>query len=131
MHSFFDGNCNVSGTNVSGGSGGTYATTSVTGTYAQNSDNTFTITLNFAGQSTPQTYMVGVSESGNKARGLESDGTLEATIDLQSQLTTLTSGYNTASLNGAYAASCFGGSAADLNYVTFDGAGQPRGHGCL
>jgi len=42
----------------------------------------------------------------------------EATIDLQSQLTTLVSGYGTASLAGTYAASCFGGTAADLNYVT-------------
>jgi hypothetical protein len=67
---FLDGNCNVTGDNVTGGSGGQYGTAAVTGTYGQNSDGTFTITLNPAGQST-QTYMVGVSESGNKARGLE------------------------------------------------------------
>ena len=127
---YFDGNCNVSGNNVTGGSGGQYLTTSLTGTYGQNSDGTFTITLNFAGQSTPQTYMVGISESGNKARGLESDGSVQATIDLQSQLTTLSSGYATSSLDGTYAASCFGssnGSMADLNYVTFDGNGNLLG----
>src|SRR5580692_4700857 len=119
---YFDGNCNVSGNNITGGAG-QYATTSITGTYGQNSDGTFTITLNPAGQST-QTYMVGVSESGKKARGLESDNTVMATIDIQSQLTTLTSGYSSASLNGTYAASCYGGYQADLNYLTFDGQGN-------
>jgi len=123
---FFDGNCNVTGNNVTGGSGGQYGTAAVTGTYGQNSDGTFTITLNPAGQST-QTYMVGVSESGNKARGLESDDTLGATIDIQSQLTTLTSGYSAASLTGSYAASCYGGTEADMNYLTFDGQGNVSG----
>ena len=47
---FFDGNCDLSGSNISGGSNGQYTTTSVTGTYTQNSDGTFTMTLNFAGQ---------------------------------------------------------------------------------
>ena len=123
---YFDGNCNVSGNNLTGGSGGQYVTTSVTGTYGQNSDGTFNITLNPAGQST-QTYLVGVSESGNKARGLESDNTIGAVIDLQSQLTTLTSGYTTASLNGSYAASCTGNSEADFNYLTFDAQGNLTG----
>jgi hypothetical protein len=118
----FDGNCNVSGNNITGGIG-QYATSVVAGTYGQNLDGTFSITLNFAGQPT-QTYMVGVSESGNKARGLESDSTVMATVDLQSQLTTLTSGYSTASLNGAYVASCYGGYVADLNDLTFDGQGN-------
>ncbi len=128
---YFDGNCNVSGNNVTGSSGGQYVTAAVTGTYGQNSDGTFTITLNFPGPSTPgastQTYMVGVSESGNKARGLESDGTVMATVDVQSQLTSLTSGYSAASLNGTYAASCYGGSEADLNYLSFDGQGNVSG----
>jgi hypothetical protein len=124
---YFDGNCNLSGSNISGGSGGQYSTTSVTGTYGQNSDGTINLTMNFAGQTTAQTYLVGVSESGIKARGLESDGTVEATIDLQSQLTTLPSGYTTASLSGTYAASCISGGAADLNNVTFDGQGNLTG----
>ena len=46
---YFDGNCNVTGDNITGGSGGQYVTTSVAGTYGQNSDGTFTITLNYAG----------------------------------------------------------------------------------
>ena len=124
---YFDGNCNVSGNHVTGGSGGQYSSTSVSGTYVQNSDGTFTITLNYPGQSTPQTYMVGVSESGNKARGLESDGTVMATIDLQSQLTTLTSGYGAPSLSGTYAASCYGSGYSELDYVTFDGKGNISG----
>ncbi|MFZ0686674.1 MAG: chitobiase/beta-hexosaminidase C-terminal domain-containing protein [Terriglobales bacterium] len=124
---YFDGNCNISGSNITGGLGGQYGTTSVTGTYGQNSDGTYGITLNLAGQSTAQTYTIGVSESGNKARGLESDGTVEATIDLQSQLTSLTSGYSQTSLAATYAASCFGGSSAHLNYVTFDGKGDVSG----
>ena len=124
---YFDGNCNVSGSNITGGSAGQYTTTSVTGAYGQNSDGTVNLTLNFAGQTTAQTYLVGVSESGIKARGLESDGTFEAVIDLQSQLTTLPSGYNTASLSGTYSAFCGNGSAADLNYVTFDGKGNLTG----
>jgi len=86
-------------------------------------DGTFDVTMNLAGQCAAQTYVI-ASGIGNKARGLESDGTVEATIDLQSQLTTLVSGYGTASLAGTYAASCFGGTAADLNYVTFDGKGN-------
>jgi hypothetical protein len=124
---YFDGNCNLSGSNITGGVSGQYATTSVTGTYGENADGSFGIIMNLAGQTTPQTYTIGVSESGNKARGLESDNTVSATIDLQSQLTTLTSGYNTASLAGTYAASCFNGSVAHLNYVTFDGKGDVSG----
>ena len=119
----FDGNCNVSGSNITGTLGGSYVTTSVSGTYGQNSDSTVNITLNFAGQSAAQTYIVGVSESGNKARGVESDGTVGATIDLTSQLTTLTGGYTASSLNGTYAVSCLSDGAADLNYVTFNGSG--------
>ena len=124
---YFDGNCNVSGSNISGGSAGQYTTTSVTGTYGQNTDGTVNLTLNFAGQTAAQTYLIGISESGIKARGLESDGTTEAVIDLQSQLTTLPSGYNTASLSGTYSAYCGNGSSSDLNYVTFDGKGNLTG----
>ena len=121
----FDGNCNITANNVSGGAGTQYVTTSATGTYGQNSDGTFTITLTPSGQ-TAQTYIVGVSESGTKARGIEYDNTASATIDLQSQLTSLTNGYSTASLAGAYAVACTG-TGVDLNYVTFDGKGNISG----
>ncbi len=124
----FDGNCNVSGGTVTGGdANGQYFTAAVTGTYVQNSDGTYNLNLNLAGQPPTQTYIIGLSESGNKARGIESDGTGEVTIELQSQMTTLSSGYTTASLNGTYAASCYGGSSVDLNYVTFDGNGGLTG----
>ena len=126
---YFDGNCNVSGSNITGAIAGpgSYATTGVTGTYGENADGSYNLTLNYASPASTQTYTIGVSESGNKARGLESDGTASATIDLQSQLTTLTSGYNTASMVGTYAASCLNGSVAHLNYVTFDGKGNLTG----
>ncbi len=119
----FDGNCNITGTNIAGTLGGSYVTTTATGTYGQNSDSTYTLTLNFSGQSAAQTYIVGVSESGNKARGIESDGTAGDTIDLQSQLAPVGGGYTSSSLNGTYAAACLTSGAADLNYVTFDGNG--------
>lgn len=122
---FFDGNCNISGSNITTGSSGAYATTGVTGTYGENSDGSFNVAMTLTGQTTAQTYTIGVSESGHKARGLESDNSVAATIDLQSQLTSLTSGYSSASLNGTYAASCFGGS--HLNYVSFDGKGDVSG----
>ena len=121
----FDGACGITGANTFGGVGGNFAQASVTGTYGLNSDGTFGVTLNLSGQSTPQTYIVGVSQSGNEAVGIETDGT-SAYIDLQSQLTTLTSGFNTASLNGTYAASCVG-AGVDLNYQTFDGQGNITG----
>jgi len=42
--------------------------------------------MNLAGQTTAQTYVVAVSEAGNEAVGIETDGTAIATIDIQSQL---------------------------------------------
>jgi hypothetical protein len=123
----FDGACGITGSNTYGGVGGNAAAASVTGSYGQNGDGTFGITLNLAGQATPQTYIVGVSQSGNEAVGIETDGT-SAFIDLQSQLTSLTGGYTNASLNGTYAAACIG-SGVDLNYQTFgaDGNGNITG----
>jgi Chitobiase/beta-hexosaminidase C-terminal domain len=121
----FDGACGLTGTNTFGGVNQQFAHASVTGTYGGNADGTISITMNLAGQSTPQTYIVGVSQSENEAVGIETDGT-SAFIDLQSQLTTLTSGFNTASLTGTYSASC-SGSGVDLNYATFDGKGNITG----
>jgi Chitobiase/beta-hexosaminidase C-terminal domain len=121
----FDGACGLTGTNTFGGAGGQFANASVTGTYGANADGTTSITMNLSGQSAAQTYIVGVSQSGNEAVGIETDGT-GAYIDLQSQLTTLTSGFTTASLTGTYSASCVG-SGVDLNYATFDGQGNITG----
>lgn len=121
---YFNGACGITANNVSGGSGSQYVTTSATGTYGQNSDGTFTLTLNLAGQTTAQTYLIGVSESGTKARGIEYDNTSVANISLQSQFAATTGAYSTASLAGTYAVSCSG---VDLNYVTFDGKGNISG----
>ena len=66
-----------------------------------NSNNTISITMNLAGQSTPQTYVVAVSEAGNEAVGIETDGTAIATIDIQSQTATAGTPYSNASLNGS------------------------------
>jgi hypothetical protein len=121
----FDGECGITGTNTFGGTGGNFAQASVTGSYGLNADGTFGITLNLSGQSTPQTYIVGVSQSGNEAIGIETDGT-SAFIDLQSQFTTLTGGFTNASLTGTYAAACIG-AGTDLNYQTFDGLGNITG----
>ncbi len=121
----FNGACGIAGTNTFGGVGGSFAQASVTGTYGLNADGTVAITLNLSGQTTPQTYIVGVSQSGHEAIGIETDGT-SAFIDLQSQLTTLTAGFATASLNGTYATSCVGND-VDLNYETFDGQGNITG----
>ncbi|MGB8831976.1 MAG: chitobiase/beta-hexosaminidase C-terminal domain-containing protein, partial [Candidatus Sulfotelmatobacter sp.] len=122
----FNGACGLSGTNINGGIGTAITDTSVTGTYGQNSDGTYNLTLNLANQSSPLTFTIGVSSSGTKAVGIESDNTSAATIDIESQLTTLTGGYSTSSLTGTYSVSC-SGSGVDLNYVTFDGNGNLNG----
>jgi hypothetical protein len=122
----FNGACSLSGSNLTGGINGQVSTTSATGTYGQNSDGTYNLSLTLANQTTPLTFTVGVSASGTKAVGIESDGTAIDIIDIESQLTTLTNGYSTASLSGTYSASCFG-SGVDLNYVTFDGKGNLTG----
>ncbi len=123
----FDGNCGLSGANLTGAlSGQASSSTSVTGSYGQNSDGTYNLILNLAGQATAQSYTIGVGASGTKAVGIENDNSAVAYIDIESQLTSLTNGYTTASLSGAYAVSC-SGSGVDLNYVTFDGKGNLNG----
>jgi len=82
---YFDGVGGLSGANVNGGLGQQYVNTSVAGSYAVNSNNTISITMNLAGQSTPQTFVVAVSESGDEAAGIETDGTAIATIDMQNR----------------------------------------------
>jgi hypothetical protein len=127
----FNGAGAVSGTNVNGGINGQYVNSTVTGTYALNGDGTIAITLNLAGQSTAQTYNVSISETGNEAVGIETDGTALAQIDLQAELwpNPAIQPYTTASLVGTYAAACSGdpGSYSELNYVTFDGKGNLSG----
>jgi len=85
--------------------------------------------MNLAGQSTPQTFVVAVSESGDEARvSRPTHG--DRTIDMQNRFGPPLSAYSNASLNGTYAASC-SGAEVDLNYVTFDGNATSRRRGCL
>ncbi len=63
---------------------------------------------------------------GNEALGIETDGSAIATFEMQSQLQVPAVPYSAASLNGTYAAKCFGAE-VDLNYVTFDGNGNLTG----
>lgn len=124
---FFDGNCNVSATNLNGGINGAVTNTTATGTYTTNADNTISLSLNLAGQSLTQTYILGASRTAFEAVGIETDGSAIATIDLQAQF--WWGSYNQRSLVGTYSAVCSGqpGNYSDLNYVTFNGQGQLSG----
>jgi hypothetical protein len=130
---YFDGKGNVSGTNVNGGVNGQVGNTSATGTYVANTSGTnagtLTITLKLANQSAAQTYTVSVRQTSFEAVGIETDGSAEATIDLQSQIVFWNNSFNASALSGTFAAVCTGnpGNYAQLNYVTFDGKGNLAG----
>ena len=119
----FDGVGGFTG-NANGDVAGQNANASVTGSYVANSDNTFSVTMHLSGQAATQTFIVGMSESGNEAAGIETDGSAVTTIDFQNQFwPSATPPYSKASLNGSYSASCWG-QEVDLNWVTFDGNGN-------
>jgi hypothetical protein len=113
----FDGAGNVSGSNIYSGSG---TRSALTGTYVLNSDCSITITLSIGGGAT-QAYSVGVRTSTNEAVGIEVDSVGVATIDLQAQYSTYTTGLNftSASANGTFTLNCLGSGVSDLNLVTF------------
>jgi hypothetical protein len=104
---------------------------SATGTYGVNGDCTLTITLYLTNPATSvtaaaQTYTVGVRQTTNEAVGIETDASAVATIDLQAQYASASTGpsYTTiGSINGTFAASCLGNDAgtttSDLNLQTF------------
>lgn len=114
----FNGTGGVAGNNVYSGAG---LDSAATGSYVVNADCTLTVTLNI-GSAPAQTYTVGITTN-NEAVGIETDGSAVATIDLQAQYSTVTTGLNftNSSLNGTYAVSCLGpqGAESDLNLVTF------------
>ena len=114
----FNGAGGISGSNIYSGAG---AGQPATGSYVVNADCSLTINLT-VGTSAAQVYTVGIT-AGNEAVGIETDGSAVATIDLQAQYATVTTGLNftSSSLNGTYATSCYGpqGSYSDLNLVTF------------
>jgi len=66
---YFNGGT-LTATNVNGGINSTTAIRR-NGTYTVTSNNTTSITMNLAGQTTAQTYIVAVSEAGNEAVGIE------------------------------------------------------------
>ena len=119
-----DKHCNLTGT-LTGGLNGISVTSSVTGTYGTNPDGTMSITLNLAGDDFVQTYIVGVSTFPSEAQGIETDGSAQATIDMVSQNLTVVP--DNTILAGIYSASCISAFGADLNAITFDGAGGLSG----
>lgn len=121
----FDGIGSVSGSNVYGSAGSRNA---LTGTYAANADCTLTLDLT-VGTASPSTYTVAVQNSG-EADGIETDAAAVATITLKPQYATYTPAvvFNSASLNGTYAAACSGplSASSDVNLATFS-FGNVRG----
>jgi hypothetical protein len=123
----FDGAGNITANNVYDQNN--VDNTIAKGSYGVNAD--CTVSISFAltpqGTSTPsatQTYTVGVKKTSNEAVGIETDGSAVATIDLQAQYASSTTGpsyTSISSLNGTSAASCFGSSnkSSDLNLQTF------------
>jgi hypothetical protein len=114
----FDGAGSLQGSNIYGSAG---ADNAVTGTYAVNADCTLTLTMTI-GSTAAQVYTVALKTS-NEAVGIEVDSSAVATIDLQAQYATYTSGlnFNIGSANGLFTGVCYGPAAAssDLNIVTF------------
>jgi hypothetical protein len=124
----FDGVSTVSGNNVYASQG---VDSTVAGTYALNTDCTLTITMTI-GSTPAQVYSVAIKTS-NEAVGIEIDTSAVATIDLQAQYATYTTGLNftSTSANGLFTGACYGASAygaatngpasvqSDLNIVTF------------
>ena len=125
----FDGKCGFTGANISGGVNGLVSTVSVVGTYNAKPDGTIALTMTPSDGSVVQTYVVGYSVTMNKAVGIEMDGSATATIDLQAQLNVPPGGYTDASLSGTFATTCSGLAASknDVNYFTYDGAGELHG----
>ena len=125
----FDGKCGFTGGNISGGINGAVSSVSVVGTYGTNADGTISLTMTPSDGSVVQTYIAGYSVTQHKAVGIEMDGTATATIDLQEQQNAKPNDYTIASLAGTYATTCNGlaSSKDDVNYFTFDGAGNLQG----
>ena len=119
-----DAHCTITG-EVTGGFGGATTSSSVTGTYAVNSDGTGTITLNLANDPVIETFAVSLTHVQNGAIGLESDASAAATITVTRQVTAPP--YDLTSIAGVFAASCYSAFGSDLNLLTFDGVGNVTG----
>jgi len=128
---YFNGACALTGSVTIGENNSVNSFASVTGSYNTNADSTITLTLSVPGNPTPETYNIGVSHIFNEGIGIETDGSAVASIDFKPQNFPLTGPhnvYNNSSLKGTWIASCSGTGAStllsDLNYFTFDGAGN-------
>lgn len=115
----FDGAGGVSGTNAYGAAGNH---TSISGSYIQNADCTYTVDFT-SGVLSPAAFTVALDDSG-QATGIEVDAAAVANISLKPQSSTLgaTPSFNSSSLNGSYALACSGPltQSSDVNLVTFN-----------
>lgn len=115
----FNGAGGISGNHVYQGAG---ISTAASGSYVVNADCSVTIDLSLGGGAV-QTYSVALVSGNGEAVGIETDASAVATIDLQAQYSTPTTGLNftSSSLNGTFAANCSGpaGGYSDTNLVTF------------
>jgi hypothetical protein len=115
----FDGAGNVSGTNAYGAAGNR---TSITGTYVQNADCTYTVDFT-SGVLSPASYTIALDDSG-QAVGIEVDAAAVANIWFKPQSSTPGANvtFNASSLNGTYALTCSGplSQSSDVNLVTFN-----------
>jgi len=113
----FDGSGTLSGN----GYGAAGQHTTISGSYVQNADCTFTIDFT-SGVVSPATYTVALDDSG-QAVGIEVDATAVANIAFKPQATKPGAGmsFNSSSLNGTYGLSCSGPltQSSDVNLVTF------------
>jgi hypothetical protein len=129
----FNGACAFTGTVDIGENATTGNFTSISGTYGANADGTLSLSFTLPGETSPETYNVGVSPLFNEALGIETDPSAVATIDLKAQNYPATGShevYNNASLKGTFTAACSGSTAySDLNYFTFDGTTNASGIG--
>jgi hypothetical protein len=115
----FDGAGNVSGSNAYGAAG---AHSSISGTYLQNADCTYTVDFT-NGVLSPAAFTIALDDSG-QASGIEVDASAVANIYLKPQSATpgAAVSLSSSSLNGTYALTCSGplSGSSDVNLVTFN-----------
>jgi hypothetical protein len=126
---YFNGACGLTGSVTIGETNSVTSFANISGSYNANADGSITVTLAIPGNPNPETYDIGVSGVFKEGLGIETDSSAVASIDLKPQSYPFTGVhlfYNNASLKGTWAASCGGGGSlySDLNYFTFDGAGN-------
>jgi hypothetical protein len=114
----FDGAGNVSGSNAYGAAG---SRTSISGSYVQNADCTYTVDFT-SGVLAPAAFTITLDDSG-QAVGIEVDASAVANIFIKPQSTSGANvSFGASSLNGTYALTCSGplSESSDVNLVTFN-----------